>query len=132
MRSLFKENTWPAPNFSKEELACSCCGETEMDYNFLKKLQDLRSDYGAPMVITSAYRCDHHPIEIKKKLPGSHNQGKAVDVLVSRSDAYRLLSLALQHGFEGIGIAQKGYNNKRFIHLDYGAEHKSRPNLWSY
>ena len=48
MRSLFKENTWPAPNFSKEELACSCCGETEMDYNFLKKLQDLRSDYGAP------------------------------------------------------------------------------------
>ena len=123
---------WPAPNFTSEELSCSHCGEEEMDYAFLKKLQDLRSDFGSPMIITSAYRCEDHPNEKSKKTPGAHCQGKAVDVLVNRSDAYRLLSLAFQHGFTGIGVAQKGYNNTRFIHLDWNVEDKPRPTIWSY
>ena len=130
--SFITKEEWPAINFMPEEMACSCCGEEEMDYSFLKKLQDLRSDFGAPMVITSAYRCDKHPSEIGKKSPGAHNQGKAVDILINRAEAYRLLSLALQHGFTGIGVAQKGYNNSRFIHLDHNIEDKPRPTIWSY
>ncbi len=129
---LFKKNDWPVQDFTSEELSCSCCGEEEMDINFLKKLQDLRSDYGSPMIISSAYRCEDHPAEKKKKIPGSHNQGKAVDILINKADAHRLLTLAMQHGFSGVGISQKGFNNKRFIHLDHDAKDKSRPNLWSY
>jgi uncharacterized protein YcbK (DUF882 family) len=55
-----------------------------------------------------------------------HSQGRAVDVLVTGSDAYTLVKLALAHGFGGIGVQQTG--DGRFIHLD----NREVPSIWSY
>lgn len=125
--------------FSEKELACSHCGVSAMDADFIKQIDLLRSHFG-PMVITSGYRCKDHEIEkAKKRGPGAHTTGKAIDVAVDRGDAYRFLGLVFQwHSpyegepswdFTGIGINQKG--KQRFIHIDTVTE-GVRPTVWSY
>ena len=133
MADDFIEPVWDDfPNFSRSELACQHCGRAEMDDDFLWRLQDLREAYGKPMRITSGYRCPDHPIEAGKTKPGAHASGRAVDVAVSRSEAYALLRLAMRMGFTGVGVQQKG--DGRFIHLDdlTSKEGWPRPTIWSY
>jgi zinc D-Ala-D-Ala carboxypeptidase len=117
------------PNFKPAEFACSHCGENEIQEELLDRLQALRNRYGRPMRITSGYRCSKHPIEAKKPSPGPHSSGLACDVGVEGADAHRLLGLALDAGFKGIGVQQKGTG--RFLHLDL-VEGPNRPTVWSY
>jgi zinc D-Ala-D-Ala carboxypeptidase len=81
------------------------------------------------MKITSGYRCPKHPIEAKKAAPGAHSTGLACDIGVSGSEAYQVLSLAMELGFTGIGVQQKGTG--RFIHVDLTVG-QNRPTVWSY
>lgn len=117
------------PNFSAKEFACSHCGENEMKPDFMAKLQRLRTAYGKPMKITSGYRCAKHPIEAAKSSPGAHASGCAADMGIQGAEAHKLLSLALQEGFTGIGVQQKGTG--RFLHLDT-LQGSTRPTVWSY
>lgn len=116
-------------NFKPAEFACSHCGENATQEELLEKLQALRNRYGKPMRITSGYRCKDHPIEAKKPAPGPHSTGLACDVGVEGADAHRLLGLALDAGFKGIGVQQKGTG--RFLHLDL-IDGPNRPTVWSY
>lgn len=125
------------PNFSRSEFACQHCGRAEMDEDFMWRLQDLREAYGKPMRVTSGYRCPQHPIESGKKSLGAHTTGRAVDIGVTRGDAYSLLRLAIRMGFTGIGVQQKGEG--RFLHLDditakedFDGKKFPRPTIWSY
>ena len=34
------------PNFSTDEMACSCCGKSDMDEDFMRMLQALREEAG--------------------------------------------------------------------------------------
>jgi len=117
------------PNFKADEFKCSHCGDNEIKEELLDKLQALRSRYGKPMRITSGYRCPRHPIEAAKSAPGPHSSGLACDVGVEGADAHKLLGLALDAGFKGIGVQQKGTG--RFLHLDL-LNAPNRPTLWSY
>ena len=121
--------------FSMHEFKCSHTGKCDMNPEFIDKLNDLRLAFGKPMKINSGFRDVTHPIEAKKKNGGgAHTTGKAADISVARGDAFYLLSLALQKGFTGIGIAQKGSGASRFIHLDTieNTEGRPRPTIWSY
>lgn len=97
-----------------------------MKPEFMARLQALRSTYGKPMMITSGYRCTQHPVERDKIHPGMHTTGLAADVGVSGAEALSVLRLALEAGFRGIGVQQKG--NGRFLHLDL----RESPAIWSY
>ena len=121
------------PHFSRHELQCRCgCGKCEMDAVFMIRPEELRRAFGKPMRLSSAYRCPDHNERISKTgRTGPHTTGRAVDVLVSGEDAYRLVRLALEHGFTGIGIAQRGPHERRFIHLD-DLDGPTRPWVWSY
>lgn len=119
--------------FTQYEFKCSHTGECDMDPEFIRKLNELRTAFGKPMKITSGYRHTTHPIERKKKTPGAHTTGQAADIAVSRQDAFHLLRIALNTGvFNGIGIQQKG--SGRFIHLDTieNSPSRPRPTIWSY
>ena len=121
-----------SPHFSKQELQCPCCGQSKMDLDFIDKLEQLRAAFNAPMRLSSAYRCPAHNEQVSHTgKRGPHTTGKAVDVLVSGQNAHRLLTLALELGFTGIGISQKGEHGKRFVHLDM-LEGQTRPWVWSY
>jgi len=119
---------WAAfKHFSRAEFACKCgCGRADMRPGFIGRLQALRIAYGKPMIITSGFRCPDHPVEKAKATPGAHSQGIAADIGVSGEDAIKLLRLALEANFQGIGVQQKG--NGRFIHLDV----REHPAIWSY
>src|SRR3990167_5750086 len=117
---------WNAyPNFSEDEFLCSHTGKSGMNADFLERLQKLRTAYGQPMTISSGYRHPSHPIEAAKPSPGVHSTGRACDVAVQGADALMLVHLAIEHGFTGIGVQQKGTG--RFIHLDDVTDGFPRP-----
>ena len=119
------------PNFHEAEFRCRHTGEARMVPEFMARLQRLRDAYGKPMQITSGFRHRTHPIEARKATPGAHSLGRACDVAVTGADAIRLIVLAAELGFTGIGVQQKGEG--RFIHLDDVPWNiLPRPALWSY
>lgn len=99
---------------------------------FMDRLEDLRVAYGRPMSLSSAYRCAAHNAAVSSTgTDGPHTTGRAVDVLVSGPEAFKLIQLAVSRGFTGIGVKQKG--DGRFIHLDDLPDGSHpRPRIWSY
>ena len=120
--------------FTRKELACRGTEECEMNDEFMSKLEQLRIKFNEPMIITSGYRHPAHNIVIGGARNSAHIQGRAVDVLVMGRPALRLVRLALEYGMTGIGVAQRGPDNKRFIHLDdlENSQENPRPWIWSY
>ena len=118
--------------FTEEEFKCSHTGKCDMDQYFIDRINQLREQYGKPIKITSGYRDATHPIEARKKEPGAHASGYACDIGVRGADALQIVGIALQLGFTGIGVNQKG--GGRFIHLDIlnGTPQRPRPTIWSY
>jgi uncharacterized protein YcbK (DUF882 family) len=120
--------------FTREELKCKGTDECFMDEEFMKQLHRLREDYGRPMTITSGYRDVSYNTVIGGSPNSAHILGQAVDVAVSGNLAYDLIRMAMLHGFTGIGVAQRGPHNKRFIHIDniVNSDTSPRPTIWSY
>jgi zinc D-Ala-D-Ala carboxypeptidase len=118
--------------FTDKELECKHCEAEGIDPTFMQKVDKLRGELGFAFPITSAYRCPDHPIEARKNAPGAHASGRAVDIAVRGEQAYKLLQAALNAGFTGIGVSQKG--GVRFIHLDDlpDSKERPRPHVWSY
>ncbi len=119
--------------FTEDELKCTHCGKSGMDKDFMIRIEALREQLGFPFPVNSAYRCPEHPIEARKSSPGAHSTGQAIDIGVQGEKAHMLLDAALQAGFTGIGVSQKG-SLGRFIHLDDldGSSERPRPTVWSY
>ena len=120
--------------FTEKELQCKGTGECNMDDNFMLKLEELRKKYNTPMIITSGYRHPAHNVAIGGSRYSAHIKGRAVDVQVVGKDALRLVRLALECGMTGIGVAQRGPHEKRFIHIDdlENSQQSPRPWIWSY
>ncbi|CAB4167226.1 Peptidase M15A, C-terminal [uncultured Caudovirales phage] len=118
--------------FTEKELADTRTGECHMDADFMVKLIKLRELYGKPMRITSGYRSKETNLAVNGAENSPHMYGKAVDVYVSGVDALNLLVLAVDVGFTGIGVSQKG--TSRFIHIDTmeNSPTQPRPTIWSY
>jgi uncharacterized protein YcbK (DUF882 family) len=137
--------TWKdIKHFSPSEFDCQCAyhsarpmnAATQMDMNFVRKLDALREAYGKPLTISSGWRCPEHNAAVSSTGDrGPHTTGRAVDLLVNGGDAYHVLRLAMQLGFTGLGISQKGPRGSRFLHLDdldAPAGFPNRPTVWSY
>ena len=121
--------------FSQSEFTCSHCGDEQMLEAFVRKLDSLRLDYGSPLTVTSGYRCPIHNDAVSSTgLTGPHTTGCAVDIHVVGFATHRLMKQASIAGFSGIGVAQKGEHNSRFLHLDVldAGEGRPRPWVWSY
>ena len=119
---------WNYPNFTKEEFDCKYSGKNEMQHEFMLLLQQLRTEFGRPLQITSGYRDKSHPIEAKKTHSnGEHTQGNCCDIdCVNSNTRFILISLALKIGFTRIGIA------KNFIHLGIGGKNLPNNVIWDY
>ncbi len=120
--------------FSIDELKCKGTDECNMDEEFMERLVTLRYKFNKPMVISSGYRSSSYNQVIGGARNSPHLYGKAVDVLVSGKAAHKLIGLAIQHGFTGIGVSQRGPYESRFLHLDTmdNSDIHPRPWIWSY
>ena len=116
------------PDFHFREVCCKQTGRFGVTAELMDALQSLRDIWGRPLNITSAYRHPDHSIEKRKKTPGKHSKGLAVDVAADSQLAFIIATNAAQCGFHRMGFKQKG--NHRFVHLDvYPGNGKQ---LWSY
>ena len=133
----YVEENWPSErwrNISFQEWACSYSGKCLVDEIFLDKVQRVRNQYGRPLIITSGYRSEEHPVEAKKDSRGAHTFGRALDIKVHGHNAWELLDIVMEEIFLGVGISKRGDVNSRFIHLDdmTDGEGFPRPWIWSY
>ena len=67
--------------FLPHELRCSHCGAERMQPHFMENVIILRELLGFPFIVTSAYRCKNHPIEVRKDSPGAHTTGQALSLI---------------------------------------------------
>jgi len=127
-------------HFNEDELRCKCgCGRMEFSDRAVRFLEQLRVRFGHAILINSGYRCpEHNAAESSTGLNGPHtvtaNHNITVDVRIFGGSAYKLLHHAVNLGFTGIGVSQKGQHSKRFVHLDMiqPAGRHPRPRVWSY
>lgn len=127
------EPTWPYKYFTREELECKCGCKGIPEWDFISKLDELRDSVGFPLPVTSAYRCPEWNNRVSRSgTTGPHTTGRAVDIAVNRGQAFYLIEQAIDSGFTGIGLQQKGQG--RFVHLDDlpNAEGQPRPTVWTY
>ncbi len=120
---------WPYPFFMPGEVGCKCgCGMLPRNI-LLEKLTEVRHEYNDIMIVTSAARCATHNRRIGGAADSAHVHGLAADVLVHTKNARRLLQIAMNAGFLGVGVDQKLNSpfNTRYLHLDL-----YRETIWSY
>ncbi len=119
------------PNFTFEEMECSCgCGEAP-ELIFMDKLQLLRDRVGFSLPVTSGFRCETYDKSIGGA--GVHPTGLAADIAISRAKAHIFIKWAMHYGMTGIGI--KGRGDRRFVHVDMLSEDMKshpRPTIWTY
>ena len=102
--------------FKRSDFDCQETGENEMDPEFIRMVDELRSAVGRPLYV--------HSIEAKKSKPGTHAQGIACDIAVANGvERRQLVKQAFYLGFRGIGVA------KTFVHVD---TRETEPVLWVY
>ena len=99
--------------FTREELACPCCGKSEMDEGFIHQLNVAREFAGIPFVINSGYRCERHNRKVGGVSRSRHLLGQAVDIRCTSSrDRFVILQALLVAGLVSFSIA------KTYIHVD--------------
>ena len=101
--------------FAEEEFTkCTPpCKLSDMDRDFMLRLDGLRAACGFPFVLNSAYRSELYELNKGRSATSYHCQGRAVDVRcydgVKRA---KIVHYAPAFGLRGLGISS------RYIHLD--------------
>lgn len=108
---------WRWPNFSPKELACKCAGrycrgEYFHDEAFLDNLEQLRTEAGRPIALTSARRCTGHNRAVGGAARSQHMLRIAGDIDLDGHEAVILARAAVKAGFTGIGFGNG------FLHVD--------------
>ena len=103
-------------NFTTNEMKCPCCDACEMDEEFMRNLQEIRTACDFGFRVNSAYRCEEYNNKVSNNTRGQHAKGQAVDISIKdRYKRYALLKEAIaSEYFKDIAIA------KTFIHLGKG------------
>lgn len=103
---------WPYGNFTREEVACKCCGELVEESRALEALNRLRNQLPG-VGINCGYRCPVHNARVGGAPLSQHKLGSAFDLSTrgkySRSD---IINAAKASGFTGFGL----YST--FVHVD--------------
>lgn len=126
------ENKQLSKFFNSKELECKCgkCDDQYISETLLEKLDQVREQYGSPVIITSGYRCEAHNKAIGGATKSSHVDGLAVDVQPKNItlDDLDLLYEICYNIFDNIGDGR----NKKFIHVDVRPAKPTGKRHWIY
>ena len=103
--------------FNLKEFSCKHCGQLPpqgMNKVLLEKLDLLRDRIGAPIIVTSGYRCPEHNAAVGGVSNSQHVQGNAADIVCNAVSVDELADVAAAIGFDGIGR----YYSDGFVHVD--------------
>lgn len=102
-------------SFNRSEFACKCgCGGDTVDAELINALQDLRSHFNSPLIVTSGFRCEEHNRTIGGAKNSKHLKGRAADFIVSGVTCDDVYCYLLWKYPDRFGI--KNYGG--WIHLD--------------
>jgi uncharacterized protein YcbK (DUF882 family) len=104
-------------HFTLAEFACRCCRRVKVSPRLVKALEELRELAGAPITVTSGYRCPTHNRAVGGKPRSQHVEGIAADIRIGALTVEEMYRLALQVSAflnGGIGV----YPQEGFIHVD--------------
>lgn len=114
---------WPDFKPSEFERCNPACAITDMNEEFMDRLQTARTIAGVPFKLNSAFRTVEHEKVRGRSGKSMHCQGRAVDIkCVDSGTRYRIIQALLAAGFHGIGI------DNTFIHVD----DRDLPLIWTY
>ena len=123
-----KPRPWPWANFKPHELSSNGNGAVQIEKRALDRLQALRTEWGEPIILSSAYRDPAYNKQIGGATNSYHVQGQAFDIPVRGWDIdkrRRFVALAYKHGFRGFGGYDKN-GKANFIHID----DRGHPGKW--
>lgn len=112
-------------DFRREEFACPCCGQSDIDLRLVKKLQYIRDLLDEPIKITSGYRCTAHNKAVGGKSNSAHLFGFAADIAIPASSYRHNILPLLIANFNRTGIGPD------FIHVDVD-QTKPQNIIWVY
>lgn len=93
------------------------CSMSDMDSDFLSRLDTARDIAKVPFIVNSAYRTIEHEKKQGRNGLSSHTKGLAVDLKATNPRTrFRILKGLIQSGFTRIGIY------KTHIHCDFDTE----------
>lgn len=108
-------------NFRVSEFDCNgsgCCSTTQIDSQLVDYLQKIRDHFGAPVTISSGYRCEKHNAKAANAASKSrHIYGMAADIKVQGVAPAEVAKYAESIGVLGIGL----YDTEKdghFVHID--------------
>lgn len=110
-----------SPHFRQAEFACNHCGElppSGIPKLLVAILEEVRRWAGAPVVVTSGYRCATHNRNVGGARFSQHRLGTAADIRVvgkTPAEVHRFLS-GLRGDKGGLGLY------KTFVHVDIGPD----------
>lgn len=108
------DRTYLAENFQAKEFDCKGgeCSLTYIDTDLVNYLQQIRTHFGAPVNITSAYRCAAHNKRVGGATNSYHTKGQAADFYINGVDTLEIAKYAESLGIKGIG------HYDTFVHID--------------
>jgi uncharacterized protein YcbK (DUF882 family) len=113
------DNAWPYRFFTPKEIACRGTGGLVVVHGFVDRLDKLRSLFGSPLRLNSAYRSPVHNALVGGAPLSRHKFADAGDLSTVGQDRELIKRLAEKVGFTGYG------HYDTFLHVDLG-----RPRQW--
>ncbi len=103
-------------HFNKQEFACRCGCDTpfKIDRALVHLLEAVRAHFGAPVEITSGFRCKDHNIAVGSTEKSQHRKGTAADIQVGRFKPRQVADFveSMMPGTGGVG------RYSTFTHVD--------------
>ncbi len=109
-----RKNYRLSEHFIETEFGCRCaCNMVRVNVKLLAMLEKLRHILGgAPITVTSGYRCPAHNQAVGGAVSSRHLLGNAADITVANATPAQVADMAETLGFPGVGR----YRN--FTHVD--------------
>lgn len=94
-----------------------CCSQTLINEKLVEYLTKIREHFGAPITITSGYRCARHNANVGGATGSRHSKGDAADIVVSGVTPREVAKYAESIGIMGIGLYETS-SDGHFVHID--------------
>ena len=114
------DNTRLTENFRVSEFLChgtGCCASGKIDEELVQILQKIRTHFGKPVHISSAYRCDTWNKQVGGVSGSYHRYGQAADIKVEGVAPAEVAKFAESIGVKGIGLYETDADG-HFVHVD--------------
>jgi len=118
----------------KSEYTCRCCDSLPPDFDFYPYeeffdiFDDIREEWGKPIIINSGYRCPEHNSAVGGSPLSAHCFGLALDCDCEDDIEVEKLFDHIDSMYPVLRIG-KYKGKKTFVHIDVGYEISPRPSL---